>query len=299
MRKAAAFAIFLVLIFSAPKIFGEGSSAVLGTEDFFAGALPPPGFHFINYMAYYGADDLKDADGDHQRNPLGQKLDFKARVFADCLRGIYVSDIKILGADLAWHVIVPVVYRDVEIKGAFDEDEFGLGDIYFSPFVLGWHGELFHFIAGLDIIAPTGKYDENHNVNIGNNHWTFEPALAVSMIHPSGLSASVKLMYDIHTENDDSKYKTGQQIHLDYNVGLQIVDGLRLGICGYYLKGLEDDESDGSAVSDSEEQVLAAGPSAMYSFNPALHLVAKLQYEMEAENRPEGMFGWLKILYSF
>lgn len=299
MKKLIWLTILFVCVSCPPQIFAGDSSAVLGTEDFFAGALPPPGFHFINYLAYYSADELKDNNSDKV------PVDFKANLVADCFRGIYVSDIKVLGADLAWHVIVPLVYKRVEIKGTpggmgdFDENRASIGDIYFSPFVLGWHSELFHFIAGMDIIAPTGQYNKNRTINIGNNHWTFEPAFAVSMIHPSGVSASVKLMYDFHTENDDTKLETGQQFHLDYNVGLLIIDSLRLGICGYYLKGVQEDKLNGTKVPDSKEQVLAVGPSAMYSFSPALHLVAKLQYEMEAENRPEGMFGWLKLLYSF
>ncbi|MEA1927479.1 MAG: transporter, partial [Candidatus Auribacterota bacterium] len=264
-----------------------------GAEGYFAGALPPPGVHFINYLMYYQADELKDQDGD--KFPV----DFQADVAAEVLRGIYISDIQILGGNLGWHLIVPLVYMKLDIKGMVDESRASIGDIDFSPFLLGWHSELFHCVVGFDVIAPTGQYDEKHAVNIGCNHWTFEPALAVSMIHPSGLSASVKLMYDIHTENDDTKLKTGDQFHLDYNAGYMIVDNFRVGVCGYYLIGVQEDEVDGSKMSDSEEQVLAVGPSAMYSFNPGLHLIAKVQFETLAENRPEGTKGWLKVIYSF
>jgi len=287
-------ALLLSLLLPVHLLAGQ-SSAILGTEGWFAGALPPPGFHFINYLAYVAADELKDSSGNNV------PLDFDATIVAEVLRGIYVSDVKVLGGDLACHVVVPLVYRDVELEGTpggagdFDEDEAGLGDIYVSPLILGWHSDIFHWVFGLDIITPTGEYDEDKNVNIGTNHWTFEPAVAVSMIHPSGLSASVKLMYDIHTENDDTKLLTGQQIHLDYNAGYQIADSLRLGVCGFILKGLEDDELDGESRPDSKQQVFAIGPSAMYSLNPGCHLVAKAQFEMEAENRPEGYYAWLKL----
>ncbi|MFH1038042.1 MAG: transporter [PVC group bacterium] len=283
-------------------ILGGQSSAILGTEDYFVGALPPPGFHFINYLAYYYSDELKDYNGDKA------PVDFKANVAAEVLRGIYVSDIEILGANLGWHVVVPLVYKDMEIKGVFDQSRASLGDIYVSPFLLGWHSEIFHCVAGLDIIAPSGQYNKDYPVNIGNNHWTFEPAVAVSLILPEGLSVDVKLMYDIHTKNTDwinpatgieDDYLTGQQFHLDYNAGYMIVDNFRLGVCGYYLIGLQDDKLDGSKVPDSEEQVLAVGPSAMYSVSKQLHLVAKVQFETLSENRPEGIMSWLKLIYSF
>ncbi len=298
MRKTIlTIALVVGLAIPAQILAGESSSA-LGAEGYFAGALPPPGAHFINYLMYYHAGELKDDKGDKA------PIDFKVDAVADILRGIYISDITILGANLGWHLIVPLAYQKLEIKDvpsfmAVDESRASIGDIDFSPFLLGWHTELFHIVAALDIFAPTGQYDKDHAVNIGCNHWTFEPAVAVSMIHPSGLSASVKLMYDIHTENSDNDLKTGDQFHLDYNAAFMIVDNFRLGVCGYYLIGVQDDELDGSKVSDSKEQVLAVGPSAMYSFNPGLHLIAKVQFETIAENRPEGTKGWLKVVYSF
>ena len=230
-------------------------------------------------------------------------LDFKAHVAAEVLRGIYVSDIKILGADLGWHVVVPLVYKDMKLGMGdltiFDESRASVGDIYFSPFLLGWHSEILHWVVGLDIIAPTGQYNDKRAVNIGSNHWTFEPAVAVSLILPEGLSVDLKLMYDIHTENNDTKETTGQQFHLDYNIGYAVLDNFRLGVGGYYLKGLQDDKVSGTKVPESKEQVLAVGPTALYSFNPGLHLVAKVQFETEVENRPQGIFSWLKLIYSF
>ena len=302
MRRMAVVLLSAAALCCPLTLFAAGSSAILGTEDYFVGALPPPGFHFINYLAYYNAGEVRDSEGDKV------PIDFQLDVAADVLRGIYVSDLKVLGADLGWHAILPVVYQGVKVKGAgVGEYHFGLGDMYFSPFLLGWHSELIHCVAGLDIIAPTGQYKREQSASIGNNHWTFEPAVAVSLIHPSGFDLDVKLMYDIHTKNTDeddgfggtADYLTGQQFHLDYNAGIAVLDSLRLGICGYYLIGLQDDEMDGEKIADSKEQVFAVGPSAMYSFSPALHLVAKVQFETAAKNRPEGTFSWLKLIASF
>lgn len=300
MRQMAAALVAAALLAPLP-LFAQ-SSAILGTEDYFAGALPPPGFHFIDYLAYYTADELKDSDG--KKVPL----DFELDVLADVLRPIFVSDIEVLGASLAWHAVIPVVYQATKVKdfGASDY-QFGLGDMYFSPFLLGWHSDLFHCVAGLDIIAPTGQYDRDDFASIGNNHWTFEPAVAVSLIHPDGFDVDLKLMYDIHTKNTDDDdgsggkqdYLCGQQFHLDYNAGLAVLDQLRLGVCGYYLIGLQDDEINGEKVEDSKEQVFAVGPSAMFSLSPSLSLVGKAQFETYAENRPLGAMYWLKAVASF
>ena len=38
---------------------GPTSSAALGVEDWYAGSLPPPGWHLLDYTLYYHASQLK------------------------------------------------------------------------------------------------------------------------------------------------------------------------------------------------------------------------------------------------
>ena len=114
------------------------------------------------------------------------------------VRPIFVGDAKWLGANPAWHVVVPFVYKH-QTTDSMNGTKTGVGDIYFSPLILGWHDAPWHYIAGLDIIAPTGRYSKTGAVTIGNNHWTFEPAFAVSYIGDDW-TASAKFMYDVHTD---------------------------------------------------------------------------------------------------
>lgn len=110
----------------------------------------------------------------------------------------------------------------------------GLGDIIVDPFILGWHTRYFHIIAALDIYMPTGEYDKHRPVNVGKNFWTFEPILAITFLHPSGFSASVKAMYDFNTTNNDyinpatgkeTSLKPGQEFHFDYAVAIRRRNG--------------------------------------------------------------------------
>ena len=66
-----------------------------GIETWYAGALPPPGTYFLNYLGYYGGT-LKDGEGDKVK--LNAKGD-TARVDAtfDALRLVHITDVKILG----------------------------------------------------------------------------------------------------------------------------------------------------------------------------------------------------------
>jgi len=275
----------------------SASSAILGAEGWYAGALPPPGFHLVDYNLYYRANEIKGRRGRHVTG--APFTDFRAPVYANVIRPIYVSDRTILGANPAWHVCIPIVYKEMK-SDFFSQSKVGLGDIYVSPLILGWHRPPWHWVAALDVIVPTGRYDRNDTVTIGNNHWTFEPAFAVSYIGQSGFSASTKLMYDIHTEDHALDYKEGDQFHLDYNVGYAWGQKRqwRAGLCGYFLTTLEEDEQNGSRLPGSEESVFAIGPTLAYQLG-RLNIEAKVQREMGAENRPEGTAGWLKLIYSF
>jgi hypothetical protein len=273
------------------------SSAILGAEGWYAGALPPPGLHLLDYTLYYTAHEFRgERGGDVESPPFS---DFDARVIAQVIRPIYVSDKKLFGANLAWHAVIPVVAKR-QSSDFFDDSMEGLGDIYVSPFILTWHKPPFHYAAGLDVITPTGSYSSHDLTTIGNNHWTFEPAFAFSYLAKSGLCASTKLMYDYHTEDHKLDYQEGQQFHLDYNVGYQFGPKKRwkAGICGYWLTSLEEDEWKRDRLSGSEEQVFSAGPTLAYGKDNWL-VALKAQKEFEAENRPEGTAYWLKIVYSF
>src|SRR5512138_1988350 len=139
---------------------GGGGAYPNGAESFMAGALPPPGTYFVNYLTYYTASKFKDNNG----NDLIP--DFKLKVAADVLRFIYVTDYKILGANWAVHAFVPLAYQDVTMGGRSD-DRFGLGDIIVDPIILGWHSKNFHVTTGLDIYIPVGTYNQDRLANLG------------------------------------------------------------------------------------------------------------------------------------
>ncbi len=301
-------AICLLGMLGTPAAWADGSSAVLGTEDFMAGALPPPGFHYVNYMWYYYANARMDNGGNEMDIP-----GFKAYSFANVFRPIYVAPVTILGANPAWHAVVPLAYRMIDSSTPFinEEKAQGIADIYLSPLILGWHfpDQKLHLIAGLDVIVPTGKYDEHAPMTtLGNNHWTFEPAVAATAFLPGGFSANLKLMYDFHTKNTDfippgetekSDYQTGQQFHGDFCVDYGVIEKLRVGVAGFFLKSITDDKLDGDNLDDSKEQLVGLGPAVCYSPLPNLSIMAKFLWETAAKNHTQGGNAWLKAVYSF
>ncbi len=290
--------VFAAVLMMAPSAFGGGGQHYPnGAEDCFSGAAPPPGWHIVNYVLYYDADELDTAAG---------KLDIDLKVWAEVFRVIYSSDKKILGGNYLCHVFVP--YMDVDFD-PIGYSEGGFADPIIDPFIIAWHGPTYHAIAGIDIYVPIGEYDKKSPINlIGKNFWTIEPVFAVTGIYPTGWSWSLKMMYDINTTNDKffnpatgmhSDLEPGDEFHVDYSLDYGVSKNCRLGACGYYYKQLEDDDIDGVNVPHDKGEAFAVGPVFMYSPSQNLHLVAKAQFEVEAENRPEGNAFWFKLIYSF
>ena len=272
---------------------GGGGAYPNGAEDFMAGALPPPGTYVKNYLTYYTASKFKDNNG----NDLIP--DFKLNVVADVLRVIHVTNYKILGANWAVHALIPLAYQDVKLAGQ-SEDRSGLGDIIIDPFVLGWHTKNFHVAAGIDIFIPIGAYNQDRLANLGRNYWTFEPVLGVTYLSDYGFELSAKFMYDINTENDDTKYKSGQEFHFDYTIGYHVNKQWAVGIGGYYYYQTTDDEINGvkKGPDGFVGRVISIGPEVQYGYKN-MSFTLKWQPEFEARNKPEGDKLWFNLVYAF
>ncbi|HAS52011.1 MAG TPA: phenol degradation protein meta [Gammaproteobacteria bacterium] len=264
-----------------------------GAENFMAGALPPPGHYFINYLGYY-TGKYRDHNG-HEIPDLKVNATFNA------LRYIYVSNHKIFGGDWGMHAIVPFAYQKLDIPGLGGGSAFGLGDITLNPLIIGWHlPPDWHLVFGLDINLPTGKYDQNDPTDsIGANYFSFEPALAFTYLNQSGFEVSAKLMYNIKTENDDTNYQSGDDFHMDYLVG-QHFGPWTAGIGGYYLKQTSDDELNGQRVGPDGRrgEVFAFGPAVKYDYQ-GMSFIGTWNHETGAENRFEGDKFFFKFITAF
>jgi len=266
----------------------------LGAENFMAGALPPPGNYFINYLIYYQGD-LQDNDGN--------ELPVDVKATANALRFIYVSNYKLFGGDWGMHAIVPLVYQKLNTPNpAWDNDwVFGLGDITLDPIIIGWHFPPdWHITVGLDIYLPTGKYDENDPTqSIGSNFWSFEPIFAFTYLNQSGFEVSAKLMYNIKTENNDTNYQSGDDFHMDYLIG-QHFGPWAMGLGGYYLKQTQDDELNGQKVDPDGKraEVFAFGPAVKYDYK-GMSFIGTWDHETGVENYFQGNRFFFKFITAF
>lgn len=271
---------------------GGGGAYPNGAEDFMAGALPPPGTYFLDYVNYYTATSLKD----HGGNNLVPKFDLD--VVVNVFRLVHVTNCRVLGANWAMHAFLPLARMDVDATMG-EDDRTGTGDIIVDPFILGWHFRNFHITTGLDIYLPLGSYDEDRLANTGRNYWTFEPVAGLTYLWDNGFELSGKFMYDFNRENTDTKYRSGQEFHVDYTLGYHVDRNLAVGVGGYCYYQTTDDEVNGEKVGTDgfKGRVMAIGPQAAYQYKN-MSFTLKWQKEFEARNRPEGNNFWGKFMYA-
>lgn len=275
---------------------GGGGAYPNGAEGVMAGALPPPGFYYLNYLTHYNADRLNDKDGDEL------PVDFNLNATANVSRFLYMTKKHVAGGNLGFYGLVPLVHLSGTLRPApgvtIAGTQSGLGDITLGS-VLAWHTRNFHFGVALDVAAPTGQYDKNETFNIGRNYWTLEPIIGATLLTDNGIELSAKFMYDFNTKNKDTDYKSGQEFHFDYAAAYH-VGPWTIGATGYYYKQITDDKLNGETVGTygNKGQVFAVGPTIKYDYKN-ISLEAKYQKEMLAENRAEGEKMWIKLIWAF
>lgn len=299
MAKAiqAGAAAMVVAAAAGPASATEGGGGIYanGVESFLSGALPPPGFYPLMYATRYRATSLRDNDGNDIAAAIGG---FRAEVAGVVPRFVWVTGQQVMGGQLAFHAIVPLLNVDVKL-GRDQQSKTGIGDLNLAA-ALGYHAsEKFHYVVAFEVNAPTGKYRRGDVANIGRNHWNVEPLVALTYMQPSGWNADLKVMYDYNFRNTDTDYKSGQELHADYAVGWGFGNGWVVGAGGYAYRQVTDDKQAGRTIAGNRGRAFAIGPVLKYQSSTGWFLTAKYENQVGVRNRSDGAAFWIKTIVPF
>ena len=273
----------------------------------FVDGIPPagPGHYFTQYVQYWTSDKFKDKNGD---SALPGFADEDLNAWIGLSQYVYQSDQELLfGGKWGIDVIIPLVHLDLDyglpnIFGFPEDNNGGVGDILIGPFlqwdpIMGEKGPIFVHRIELQMIFPTGKYDDDRELNPGSNFFSFNPYWSGTLFLGPKWTVTTRIHYLWNDKNDDPNRnfvgaddtRAGQAIHANFAFSYDLLPKqLRVGINGYYLKQITDTEMDGHDISGRREQVLGIGPGLLYSFSRDDHLFLNTYFETETENRPEG-----------
>ncbi|MHC4351727.1 MAG: SphA family protein [Planctomycetota bacterium] len=300
MKLRAAVCTFLALltVFSGKTIAGETGHYVNGVEGIRSGTVPPPGLYYRFYSVFYRSDDLIDRHGDRIDNS------FDLSVFSKVHRLIWVTNKKILGGDYFVHAVMPIVYTDFEINAAGVKDnDFGLGDVDFSPLSIAWHRDGYDLAVGLDFFAPTGKYNKLNPASPGKDFWTtmFTAGATYYLDEKKTWSAAILARYETHSNKDHTDVTPGDNFHFEWGIGKTIDETLEAGPAGYSQWQVTDDSGSDVAWSKSiHDQVHAIGPEVNLTIpSKSMFLTFRYLWEFHAVDSPEGQLMALTLTKRF
>ncbi len=188
-----------------------------GVEAMRAAIVPGPGVYYKGYAVHYSADE-------HSALPANSEVSVNALAN----RLIWVTDNKVLGGDLTFETIIPVVHTDLEIAGgAVDSDEWGIGDIFFGT-VLGWHGERWDAVGGVGVWTETGEDDEPADPGLGYTETMFTLGGNVYLNDAKDIAFSALSRYSVADDNDIE-----DEFLIEWGLSKQLSSGLELGLVGY------------------------------------------------------------------
>lgn len=296
MKKALSSVVFLGLVLACSSLMAGSGHYTSGVEGIRAATVPPPGgsgFYGKLYNAYYSAGELRDNQG--KKVPGNFDVD----VFVQAYRFIYSSDIEVLGGNLLFDILIPVMYTDISLSGAFSDSRGGLGDIFVEPVFIGWHGDRWDALAAFGVYVPTGRFDANRPASPGSGFWTYLFSLGgtVYFDQEKTWSLSALARYQIHTKQDETDITSGDHFSFEWGLGKNI-NGLDLGLAGYCHWQVSDDKGPGS--TDERERAFAAGPEIAYTFDSiGLSLNLRSLWEFENKNKSQGNITVLNLTYAF
>jgi len=214
----------------------------------------------------------------------------------------------------AMSATIPFLFVDVDVNATVapgsvsrSSSTDGLGDIVLMPLMLNYnvHPD-FNVNFRVGAYAPTGRYEVGRLANTSKNFWTIEPVLGLMYFgQKNGIEVSAFVGADFNTENNDTNYRSGTQVHVDGTLAqhFPLLGGLAGGgVSAYYYQQVTGDSGSGATLGDFKGRTIGLGPVVSYTKKIGGHDTVfefKWLHEVETKNRLEGDILWLKGVFKF
>jgi len=298
----------LIVFLAVPSAFAaEGGSSNYfpgAYGDFAVATAPNPGWTYANYNLFYAAD----VDRTVLQGRVNADLDTSAFINMSAL--IYAFEQPVLGGRFAMGGFLPLGYADLEARLigqtatiSVEDSETALGDISLLPASFYWNVGNWHFNLYELIVVPTGQYGLDNIVNLGRNYWSFDTIFAVTNLNmKTGREYSLVAGYMINTENDDTDYNTGDELHVDAIFNQFFSESFAVGLHGYYYTQVKGDSGSGAILGDFKGESYGLGPSFLWvpSFGGGrFSVMGTWLHDLDATNRLESDYAHVTLAWQF
>ncbi len=268
-----------------------------------AGALPPPGFYFINDS--YFAPNYTVYDSNGSRTALGVKL----FAYVDVPILLWVpTDCKFLGATYGVAIAQPFDYTNLRIdtgrvNGAdtwIGGAQWGTFNTILVPAILSWKLPSDFYVKGAFQVgfndamsSPGNSYSGGPYADSGNGTWMFTPNLGISWLH-AGWNISADFFFSWQTENGDTHYQSGEQFAADYTV-TYTWNKWTFGLVAAQENQVAKDEFRGVKLNGSKAEAYTMGPIIGYNFGPCM-IDLSYQFPLDVSSDVGGEFFNFRIV---
>ena len=266
----------LTLLVAVPAQAQLNGSHTPGDYGVQSGSQPSPGFYAALFYLRYDADTIKDADGNIVRPAPSSPGSLAVSAVAPL--AWYVSKAKFLGANYGAMVVLPLANASIEAPAFALGETIGtsVSDLLVRPIDLGWHTARADVAAGLQLYAPTGRYEPGGSENIGKGMWTYEPFLGTTVYFDQKrtLSLAATAYWEIHGNKKDTDVKVGQILTLQGGLGKSFLGGGLIVGAAYYAqwKLTEDQLAEFELPGRTPIDVTINGKHKVFGFGPDVTL---------------------------
>jgi hypothetical protein len=263
-----------------------------------------PGFIFLNFARWNHLTSIKDTNGHSSPLFASPRID----VFNNLFHIVYVSPIEVPDGALTFEVLMPVTGFQSKFgssglslhDGGWNVGDLTFGADYQSRIRTIGQDTILSYRAGLDFLAPTGKFDSRLDLNQGAGFWSIAPYLAVTLLPVPKWEMSARITYDYNFSTTRGSNpppipgfsfvsgQAGQAIDLNFASSYELWDGIRPGINGFWLQQLNDDKTNGIAVQGSLQEQLFVGPGLSWQTDQSTVMNFNLYLPAHVANAPSG-----------
>lgn len=257
----------------------------------------PTGFSFLNVTHVYYAGEIKDNDG--KISTLAKPVN----VVANINGVVWGRRFEELKANFNAAVAIPVTNLALNPETLdLDPERVGIGDIYVIPVLLSWDFGRIVTRVQYGLFLPTGSFSAGSMSNRGKGFWTHTLSSAVTAYLDADRAwhASAHGAYEIHTTQEDTDIKPGQDLVIEWGVGRTWDGVFNMGLIGYNVfQTTNQRNADGGSTGLRKYRVNGIGAEFGYRTQSRWAFVTRWYVEFDARNRPEGSVVRFVLLKNF